>query len=311
MVDINEVVAIHPPIKIGGLLATKSIKFIDERQIKIQFYIPHFLLLFCIYGGIEMRAIIFGLVVAFLLATTIGASATTTTNITWDGGGVVNVNWNSGDDAEMIFSTIGSEIEGNLIAEDKDDNPYGYGIDTSDVKVSAKVKNGGIIYWFNRTDSYKSMYGEPGQEVYTHIESDDEATFDWHSWSNYARYRSKNYKWKNNNQITAKGDHYIFHSFYVNKNNGASIMINASGKTELTIMNEDHWGNSFKFGKGCGCYTNAKVTIDGSGYFSQIATAEHHLETDTGIEIDGEAFYQVCAKFADGFHFGNFALEGS
>ena len=258
-----------------------------------------------------MRAIIFGLVVAFLLATTIGASATTT-KVKWDGSGVVNVKWNSDDDAKMTFYTGGNEIKGRIIMEDMNDDPYGYGVDTSDVKVSAKVKNGGEIgYWFKRTDSHESMYGKAGQEVYTYIGSDNKATFDWHSWSNYARYRSKNYGWKNNNQITAKGDHYIFHSFYVNKNNGASIMINASGKTELTIMNEDHWGSGFKFGKGCGCHTNAKVTIDGSGFFNQVATAKHHLETDTGIEIDGNAYYQVYAEFADGFHFGNFALEGS
>jgi len=239
-------------------------------------------------------------------------ASATVTKVRWDGSGTVNVNWKSDDDAKMTFYTGGNEIKGRIIMEDMNDNPYGYGVDTSDVKVSARVKNGGEIeYWFKRTDSYKPMYGGAGQEVYTYIISDNKAFFKWHSWSNYARYRSCNYRWQNDNQIVAKGNHHIYHRFYVTKHNGASIVIDADGKTELTIMNEDHWGKSFKFGKGCGCYTNAKVTIKGEGYFDQIATARHHLETDTGIEIDGNAYYEVYAEFAHGFHFSNFALEGS
>ena len=249
---------------------------------------------------------------ASLVAIEASATDATVTKVKWDGSGVVNVNWKSDDDAKMVFYTNGSIIKGKIIMEDKNDNPYGYGVDTSDVKVRAKVKNGGEIgYWFKRTDSYKPMYGGAGQEVYTYIGSDNKAFFKWHSWSNYAQYRSCNYGWQNNNQITAKGNHYIYHRFYVNKNNGASIEIGVDGKTELTIMNEDHWGKSFKFGKGCGCYTNAKVTIYGNGFFNQTATAKHHLETDTGIEIDGNAYYQVSAGFTRGFHFSNFALEGS
>ena len=258
-----------------------------------------------------MRAILIGLVVA-ILVTTIGASAETTTDITWDGGGIVDVEWKADNDAEMTFYTGGNDIEGRIIMEDKNDNPCSYGIDTCDVKVSAKVKYGGEIeYWFNRTDSHKSMYGEAGQGVYTYVLSDDEATFDWHSWSNYAQLRCCNYGWKNNNQITAKGNHFIYHRFYVNEKNGVSVEIGADGKTNLTIMNEDHWKDSFKFGKGCGCYPNCNVSIDGSGYFRQIATAEHHLETDTGIKIDGEVLYKVYVKFTDGFLFTKPALEGN
>jgi len=255
---------------------------------------------------------------SFALLLSVGASlvtieaSATVAEVDWDGSGVVNVNWKSDDDAKMTFYTGGNTIKGKITMEDKNDNPYGYGVDTSDVKVEAKVKNGGEIeYKFKRTDSYERMYGGAGQEVYTYIGSSNKASFKWHSWSNYARYRSCNYGWQNDNQITAKGNHYIYHRFYVNKNNGASIEIGADGKTELTIMNEDHWGKSFKFGKGCGCYTNAKVTIYGNGFFNQTATAKHHLETDTGIEIDGNAYYQVYTEFTGGFHFGNFALEGS
>ncbi|MCD6542594.1 MAG: hypothetical protein J7K38_04660 [Thermoplasmata archaeon] len=255
---------------------------------------------------------------SFALLLSIGASlvaieaSATVTKVKWGGDGAVNVEWNSDDDAIMKFHTHGRALRGNIIMEDKNDNPYGYSVDTSDVKVFAGIRNGGEIeYLFKRNDSYEPMYGDAGQEVYTYISTSNRAALWWHSWSNYAQYRSCNYGWKNDNQIIAHGNHYIYHSFHVNNDNGALVEIGADGKTNLTIMNEDHWKDSFKFGKGCGCYTNAKVTIDGSGYFNQIATAKHHLETDTGIEIDGNAIYQVYAEFADGFHFGNFALEGS
>jgi len=69
-----------------------------------------------------MRAILIGLVVA-ILVTTIGASAETTTDITWDGGGIVDVEWKADNDAEMTFYTGGNDIEGRIIMEDKNDNP--------------------------------------------------------------------------------------------------------------------------------------------------------------------------------------------
>lgn len=267
-----------------------------------------FVLLFCKKGGIKMRALI-GLVVICLLMTTIGASAETTTDITWDGGGEIEIHFVSDDDATNDFQTGGSTISGEYHAIDKDDDPYGYGVDTTDIKVKAHVVDGYIEYRFTRDDSHTSMYGDAGQESYTFIDSYGTADFRWHSWSNYAKYQSCHHGWQNDNQIQATGKHVIHHYIDNGNDEGAEILINADGSTNLTIMNEQADSNGFKFGRGCGCYHNAHVDITGTGNFTMIAQADNTIDTDFGIHTDG--YLSIYAEFANGFHFGNFALEGS
>jgi len=256
-----------------------------------------------------MRAILGCLVVAILLATTIGASARTTADITWNGGGAIGVHFVSDDDATNAFQTGGDYINGEYHAVDHDDNPYNYGVDTTDIKVKAHVSNGYIRYRFTRDDSHTSMYGDAGQESYTYIDSYGDADFAWHSRSNFAQLRNCNYGWQANNQIHATGIHYIYHSFFINDHEGAEIEIEANGQTDLTIMSEDHSGSGFKFGKGCGCFTNAHTDITGEGHFIMNAYADNRIDTDFGIHTDG--YLGIYAEFTSGFHFGNFALEGS
>jgi len=256
-----------------------------------------------------MRAIIFGLVVAFLLATTIGASAETATDITWNGGGEIGVHFVSDDDATNDFRTFGTHISGEYHAVDHDDNPYGYNVDTTDVKVKAHVNDGWIEYKFTRDDSHTSMYGSAGQESYTFIGSSGTADFRWHSNSNYARLRNCNYGWQNNNHIHATGSHFIDHYIDNGNNEGAEIIIDVDGNTDLTIMSEKADSDGFEFGKGCGCYTNAHTDITGTGNFTMIVQADNTIDTDFGIHTDG--YLGIHAKFTSGFHFGNFALKGS
>ena len=235
------------------------------------------------------------------------AMAQTTTDVIWNGSGYHSIHFQSGDDATSDFWTAGANIDGEYHAIDHDDNPYNYGVDTTDIKIKAHANDGYIEYKFTRDDSYTS-YGSAGQESYTLIDSFGDADFAWHSNSNYARLRNCNYGWQNNNQIHATGSHYIYHSLSVNPVKGASITINADGNTDLTIMSEDHWGNGFKFGKGCGCYTNAHVDITGSGTFD-LTTHAGQITTDWGITTDG--YLNVYSEFGSGFHFSNFALEGN
>ena len=236
------------------------------------------------------------------------AMAQTTTDVTWNGSGYHSIHFQSGDDATSDFWTAGDSINGEYHAVDQDDNPYKYHVDTTDIKVKAHVSNGYIEYKFTRDDSHTS-YGDAGQESYTLIDSYGTADFAWHSNSNYARLRNCNYGWQNNNQIQATGSHYINHYLAINDHEGAGIEINADGTTDLTIMNEAHWGSGFKFGKGCGCYTNAHVDITGSGTFDLYANADNEITTDWGITTDG--YLGIHSSFTNGFHFANFALEGN
>ena len=250
------------------------------------------------------------LATAAILFFTVGmATAQTTFDTTWSGSGYHEIHFINGDDATTDFWTAGSIISGEYHAIDKDDNPYGYNVDTTDVKIKAHATDGYIEYKFTRDDSHTSMYGDAGQESYTYIDSYGDADFVWHSWSNYAQYRSCNYGWQNDNQIHATGTHHIYHSFFINDHEGAEIEIGVDGQTDLTIMNEDHWGSSFKFGKGCGCYTNAHAEITGAGYFTMNAYADNEITTDWGITTDG--YLGIHADFTSGFHFTNFALQGN
>lgn len=239
------------------------------------------------------------------------ALASTTIDHVWDGAGEFSTHIVADDDSDMTFSTGGSTISGEFHFIDYNDNPYSYEVDTNEFKVKSHVQSGYIEYYFKKTDNYEPMYGPAGQESYTYIGASGEASFAWHTKSNYAQLRNCNYGWQNDGHMFASGEHMIYHSFFVNENEGAIIQIYADGTSTVTDMNEDHWKSSYKFGKGCGCYTNAKVDIDGEGTFDLDAFADNKITTDTGISVYGpNAHLNIHADFVGGFYFENFALEG-
>lgn len=247
-----------------------------------------------------------------MLMLTIGlVSASTTTETIWDGSGIVETTFVAGDDAKGHFKIMGDEIFGEYHVTDFEDNPYGYGVDTVETKVKANLENGALEYVFNKTDNYEPMYGEAGQKSYTYIGSDDTASFAWRTNSNYARMSNSNWGWQANGQMQATGNHLIYHSFFIDDgyNEGASIEVNANADTTITDMCEDSWVSSFRFGKGCGCYTNANVEIEGSGTFDLNAWADNNIVTDNGITVSG-GHLNIHSSFTGGFQFDNFALEG-
>lgn len=248
-----------------------------------------------------------GVLIALMLV--FNVSAATTFDTSWYGSGGIDIDFIADDDARSSFLTEGSLILGEFHAKDFDDNPYGYGIDTVETKTKANVFNGYIEYLYNRNDSKESMYGHAGQTSYTFINSSGSGQFAWRTMSNYAKIGNSNYGWQNDNQITADGEHEIYHSLDNAYNEGASIHVLANGTTKITSMCEDTWGSSFMFGKGCGCYTNAKVDIDGTGEFKLTAIADNEIKTDSGITTDG--VLSINAIFKNGFKYNNFALEGN
>lgn len=236
-------------------------------------------------------------------------SATTQVDTIWDGGGSLDINFISGNDANVGFGTSGNLISGEFHTTDYDNNPYGYNVDTTDTTIKSHVGNGWMAYTFARTDSYSPMYGAAGQESYTYIGSSGTGDFAWHSNSNYASLVNSNYGWQSDNQMQATGDHYIRHYLSVNPDNGAEIIVAADGTTQISDMC-DSAGTSFSFGKGCGCYTNAEVDTEGSGSFNLFADADNKIITDTGITVN-EGNLNTHSDFTGGFHFNNFALQGN
>ena len=257
----------------------------------------------------KLAIVLSALISALAIATP--ALASTTIDHTWNGVGEFSTHIVADDDSDTTFNTGGSIISGELHFIDYNDNPYNYGVDTNDFKVKSHTQNGYIEYYFKKTDNYEPMYGPAGQESYTYIGASGEGDFAWHTKSNYAHIRNCNYGWQNNGQMFASGEHIIYHSFFVNDHEGAIMQIYADGTSTVTDMNEDHWKSSYKFGKGCGCYTNAKVDIDGQGTFDLDAYADNEISTDTGISVYGpNAHLNIHADFDSGFSYDNFALEG-
>jgi len=248
-----------------------------------------------------------GILSVILMLLAVGVSAETTVDTTWAGSGNFNTHFVAGDDATADFSTGGSVISGEWHATDSDNNPYNYGVDSVEAKVKASVENGFMEYNFDRTDS-KSSYGDAGQNSYTFIGSSGTGDLAWRSTSNYASLKSSNYGWQANGQIQATGNQEIIHTFGT-ATEWAGMHVVADATTYISDMSEGSNSGGYVFGKGLGCYTNAEVDIVGSGTFDLDAYADNSIVTDTGITTDG--YLNIHSVFGSGFHYNNFALEGS
>ena len=252
-----------------------------------------------------------GIIVGIILVSG-SAWATTSVDSQWDGAGTFSVDFNAGDDSRTSLWTHGISVaSGTFRATDSNNNPYTYGVDSTESQVRASVVNGIIEYSFERTDS-KTSYGPAGQESYTFIDTFGTGNLDWRTQSNYASLSNSQYGFQANNQIRATGGHVIRHSLTNSMTEGAGIEVIADADTTITSMCETANGNSFTFGRGCGCYTNAKVDIVGSGSFELNVGADNEIVTDTGITATGPgATYKVISNFGSGFQFDNFALRGN
>jgi hypothetical protein len=247
------------------------------------------------------------------------ANAATTVESVWDCTGSFESHFTAGDDAISDFWTAGSSISGRYVATDEDNNPYNYGVDTVRAQVEAEVNDGGFMEFRNmRTDSKESMYGSAGEVSSTYIESSGYASMKFRTRMAFAELMSSNCGWNSNDHFTASGDYfYIEHSLYDDTGEGAWIKNGGNGSTEIDLMSESTWGKtgSLKFGKGCGCYTNADITATGSGLFEVGAIAENQINVDAlpitmnGDGTLGSVQYKLGVSYADGFNFGNFALD--
>jgi len=246
-----------------------------------------------------------------LLVQAIPALGATQVDVTYDTSGQITIDFKAGDDAETHFATAGSHIWGDFHAKDFDDNPYGYGIDTFETWAQAEIKDGGYVEWLtNRTDSHVSMYGEAGQISYTYIETDDYGFVKFKTNTNYARLRDCEYGFQNDNQFVANGSYFMVHQLTDSDDDGMYVLLTGSGEGKITVMNGESWGSSWKFGKGCGCYTNAKATAEGSGYFEASGWASNYLQSNLGFELPNGGSFFLGVDFNDGFSIDDFASEG-
>jgi len=254
-------------------------------------------------------------------------SAQTIVDTSWSGSGNFEVHFVAGDDAHSDLWTGGTSISGNFYAVDYDDNPYDYEVDTTESRVKASVTGGGYIEYIHvRDDSWRRMYGDAGQKSYSFIGTDDKAEMAFASWTNYARLRDCEYgkpRTSNGHHFEASGDEFqIYHELNDQNGDGASIEVFGSGSAWINLMNsETGWaGNpkgSFKFGKGCGCYKDAKAGMSGVGIFRENAWADNELNIDAlGIRIPGDgsdnsAQYHLSISYAGTLNIPDLALDGN
>ena len=249
-------------------------------------------------------------------------SAATTVSHTWSGTGTVTSDVVAGDDHESSLYASGSAIEGAFDLTDNDDNPYNYGVDTVSSYATSRVAGGISTYQIDRTDA-KTSYGPAGQVFYVETAAFDGASnveFAVGARSNYASMVSSTYgkaKTTSGKNFEASGNYGIYHTIQDGDGDGASIEALGTGTLLMDSMSSEMGGNSFKFGKGAGCFTNADTEATGVGSLHVSAWADNAVAvTSGGLSIPGDgtdnsATYDLHVNYAGHFVYADHSLEGS
>jgi hypothetical protein len=260
-------------------------------------------------------------VLGLFLAFGVVNAAPSTVEVNWNQAGYIDVDVTSEDDFHSYFEGFSTGIgSGKYKLTDSENNPYGYGVDTVAAQLEADVSGGGYLIFDNtRTDSKVSMYGPAGENSQSIIETSDTAMMQFRTRGAFAELKSCNYGFHASNHFQASGVFSIYHHLYDDTGEGAWVNNIGDGTSNIDLMSESTSGKtgSFKFGKGCGCYTNADITATGSGVFEVGAVAENQIKVDlpsmtiSGDGTLGSAQYLLRATYGNGFTFSNFALEGN
>jgi hypothetical protein len=280
------------------------------------------------------RSVLFGLVV--VLGLSVLAFSETTFDSDWFGSGDVNLYFDSGDDFHSEFHTGGMFINGFFVAKDKDDNPYGYGVDSSNAYVQASVSDGFMAFLSQRLDT-KSSYGPAGQRtgsyVYTEGEGYGEMAFG--TSINYAACKSCGYGWRKTYGATTNGmefeaagsyfeiDHWVDDGNDTNPAYVGNVGAMGSGLAMIKLMGQQATGNGgFNMGHlgVCGdgeAWDNnyARFQAEGEGLFYVHAKGEDYLSVHEGgftIPGDGTAIatYDLQIQYGGSFSWDDFGVKG-
>ncbi len=257
------------------------------------------------------------------------ASATTTVDTTWDGGGIMHTVFNSGDDYSATLDTTGTFFSGQFHATDYDDNPYSYGVDSSKSNVVASVTNGEIEYTANRLDS-KSSYGAAGQTSYSYVGSSGTAAMAWTTKTNYASMDNCQYSQPtttNGKNFEATGSVYMIqHQITDSSGDGANFLASGDGSAMIKLQGETSAGSAFNMGHlpVCGdgkawCNNYATFAGTGSGDFNVNAWADNDLSvhnsgtpwTIPGDGSDDSAQFNLHVSYAGDWSMPDFGVKGN
>lgn len=230
------------------------------------------------------------------------ASAATDITLTWAGNlGFLYAN----DDADVGASSAGG-VTGLLHLNDLEDNPYSYGVDTIRSDIYATILGGGEVdFSFDRTDS--GPYGPADQSTYSYLGTDGTGQLIFRTRTNYADLDSSNYGFQANDQFQADamGGSYAAYHEVTNGDLFASFLAQGDGTVDIDHMTDDTWDQEIKFGWGCGCYTNADVTITGAGLYEREANFLTSLNVASGGSASGAGSWVETWTFGSGFSMGD------
>lgn len=262
-----------------------------------------------------MKRLLISIVLAIALTLCLGGVALaddpTTVTTTWDGSGVVVVTADTGD-AFAGVSTGGDGINGSYAATDSNNNPYGYGVDNFSAYLNAYVEDGYIDTGCLRTDS-TGMYGSDGQESWSFVGVvGGSASMAYRTTTNFAAMKDCGYTYQllgGHNIVVNADDYYIDRGIADGRGNSGILEAWGSGMATLDCMSAEASGCwALKFGRGCGCYTDANYTATGSGHFEVTGTGNNGV-TFNGLGISsGGGSLSIIADFTNNFSIGDYSL---
>lgn len=248
-----------------------------------------------------------------LMAAAIAPAARAATDFTmnWSGFGTIDSTFTSGDDATARMQVWGNTA-GTFGAQDTGIAPYSYGVDDSSAYMRGDITaNGELAFTYDRTDSYESMYGAAGQHSYSFVGSSGTGSLDFRAGSNYAAFGSGNYAWQSDAQFTAAGDFNILHTLTTPNLNGGVVQVVGSGSATINHMSDDAGANSFNFGAGAGCYTNADISTSGIGTAWVSGHGDSLLHANDGSWNMPGGTYTSTWSYGNGLSVTNYAFNGN
>ena len=258
-----------------------------------------------------MKKILLSLFISVLLIMgivgVVAADTPTTVDIDWDGAGSVNGTVVAGDDSFATFHSEGNYHTGLFHAVDENDNPYTYNVDTCLYTMETAIDGTGWAdFQVDRTDA-KTSYGVAGQQSYSYVGvANGSATLQNRSKTNYASMRDCNYGWNANDHITVTGaTSYTIHRYMdsdstISGGNFASIFVYGSGNADLDCMNAEASAGQVKLGSGCGCYTNAEFSANGTGTMQLDGVGNNSATTALAPGMTGATSFSFIADWVGG-----------
>lgn len=253
------------------------------------------------------------------------AFAATDFTLNWSSSGSVAGTFNSGDDAIASMTAIGN-THGQFYAKDSDDNPYTYGVDTTQAQMKGAIDAGGFLdLSYSRTDSKTSSYGPAGQQVYSSVGSTDTGYLEFNQWSNYAVLTDAQCGFSMTNFGVTGSSGAIYHSIADPSSGGALVSWVGSGTAAIKLQGEKA-GQNAGFNMGClpVCGDNeawdnnyAKFTGSGTGTFTVSSGAENSLFVHEGaITIPGDGtlgstYYNLNIGYSGAWTYPDFGLKGN